>query len=96
MKNQLWRTIGAYFLAAVVPLGAYAEQEDYFNQSAHDSEGSLGFTKNIETEKSLWKEPVPLISGDPKLNPETGCNDVEIWRPEGSGPFPAVVMMHGC
>ena len=38
MKNQLRRTIGAYVLAAVVPLGAYAEQEDYFNQSAHDSE----------------------------------------------------------
>ena len=38
MKNQHRRTIGAYLLAAVVPLGAYAEQEDYFNQSAHGSE----------------------------------------------------------
>ena len=33
MKNQLRGTISAYLLAAVVPLGAYAEQEDYFNQS---------------------------------------------------------------
>ena len=38
MKNQLRGTISAYLLAAVVPLGAYAEQEDYFNQSSHDSE----------------------------------------------------------
>ena len=96
MKNQLRGTISAYLLAAVVPLGAFAEQEDYFNQSAYDSEGSFEFTKNIETEKSLWKEPVSLIRGDPKLNPEIWFNDVEIWRPEGKGPFPAVVMMHGC
>ena len=38
MKNQLRGTISAYLLAAVVPLGAFAEQEDYFNQSVHENE----------------------------------------------------------
>ncbi len=37
-ENQLRGAIGAYLLVAVVPLGAYAEQEDYFNQSAHGCE----------------------------------------------------------
>jgi dienelactone hydrolase len=53
---------------------------------------------------SSWlSRPLPGYSTDTPMTftpervdgPESGA-PAEIWRPEGAGPFPAVVLLHGC
>jgi dienelactone hydrolase len=39
---------------------------------------------------------LPLVYTMDSVGPPRSVAPIEIWRPEGPGPFPAVILLHGC
>ena len=81
MKKNIIKIISASFLVVTFISGC---------QTMNGGINEESFVNNH------WKEAVPTISGDPSMIPYGWNSDVDVWIPEGKGPFPAVVLMHGC
>jgi dienelactone hydrolase len=46
--------------------------------------------------RAMAADPAPLVFDASKIGKPNSGAPAELWRPAGAGPFPAVVVLHGC